>query len=192
MKDCVEITRRSVLGGAATLTLSAALSGSARAAKDEVLHSGRGEPPVHPVPTDACDCHFHVYNSDFPVAASTTIKPPEARVSDHLRLRKRLGLPRGVIVTPSTYGTDNSCTRCNGRTRQQRARGVAVVDTSIGDDELKRLHDHGIRGIRFQYCARRRDHGRDDRTARTPCRGAWLARTDSYAGRCDRRQRGDP
>lgn len=149
MKNPVEITRRSVLGAAATSTLSAALSRSARAANGEAHHSAGGEPPVHAAPADACDCHFHVYSSDFPVAASATIKPPDARVSDYLMLRKRLGLSRGVIVTPSTYGIDNSCTLDAMAKLGSSARGVAVVDISVGDDELKRLHDHGIRGIRF-------------------------------------------
>jgi predicted TIM-barrel fold metal-dependent hydrolase len=54
------------------------------------------------------------------------------------------------VVQPSTYGTDNSCTlegmaQLGGAT----TRGVAVVDTSVTDAELKRLHGLGIRGIRF-------------------------------------------
>ena len=54
------------------------------------------------------------------------------------------------MVQPSTYGTDNSCT-LDGMAQLGAAttRGVAVVDTSVTDAELKRLHGLGIRGIRF-------------------------------------------
>ena len=150
MKDHIEITRRSVLGtAAATLTLTAVIGGSADATGGEVLHSAGTEPPVQRAPAYACDCHFHIYNSDFPAAANASIKPPDARVPDYLQLRKRLGLSRGVIVTPSTYGTDNSCTLDAIAQLGSSARGVAVVDTSVSDAELKHLHEHGIRGIRF-------------------------------------------
>ncbi|OAE99043.1 2-pyrone-4,6-dicarboxylate hydrolase [Bradyrhizobium centrolobii] len=123
--------------------------GSADAAGGEVLHSAGAEPPVQRAPAYACDCHFHIYNSDFPAAANASIKPPDARVPDYLQLRKRLGLSRGAIVTPSTYGTDNSCTLDAIAQLGSSARGVAVVDTSVSDAELKHLHEHGIRGIRF-------------------------------------------
>jgi len=149
MKDRVEITRRSILGGAATAAVSALLGGSAQAANDEVLHSTGTVSPVQRAPANACDCHFHIYNSDVPVATSAAIKPPDASVPDYLLLRERLGLSRGVVVTPSTYGTDNSCTLDAMAKFGASARGVAVVNTSVADDELRRLHARGIRGIRF-------------------------------------------
>ena len=53
------------------------------------------------------------------------------------------------MVTPSTYGTDNSCTLDAIAEFGATARGVAVVDTSVTDAELRRLDGGGIRGIRF-------------------------------------------
>jgi predicted TIM-barrel fold metal-dependent hydrolase len=53
------------------------------------------------------------------------------------------------LVTPSTYGTDNSCTLDAMAKLGATARGVAVANTSVADAELKRLNDLGIRGIRF-------------------------------------------
>ena len=50
---------------------------------------------------------------------------------------------------PSTYGTDNSCTLDAIAKLGATARGVAVVDTSVADAELKRLDGLGMRGIRF-------------------------------------------
>jgi len=64
-------------------------------------------------------------------------------------LQKRIGTTRNVVVTPSTYGTDNRITLDAIGQLGAAARGVAVVDTSVADAELKRMNDLGIRGIRF-------------------------------------------
>jgi len=53
------------------------------------------------------------------------------------------------VVTPSTYGTDNRVTLDAIAQIGPTARGVAVVDTSVADAELRRMNDLGIRGIRF-------------------------------------------
>jgi predicted TIM-barrel fold metal-dependent hydrolase len=92
---------------------------------------------------------MHIYDSRFPVAPTAKLRPGNATVDDYRRLQKRLGTTRNVVVTPSTYGTDNSCTLDALAKIGASARGVAVVDTSVTDAELKRLNDLGIRGIRF-------------------------------------------
>jgi predicted TIM-barrel fold metal-dependent hydrolase len=53
------------------------------------------------------------------------------------------------VVTPSTYGTDNRVTLDAIAQIGPTARGVAVVDATVTDAELKRLNGLGIRGIRF-------------------------------------------
>src|SRR5882724_11010745 len=101
------------------------------------------------MPADACDCHHHIYDSRFPIAPSATLKPGDAKVPDYRLLQKRIGTTRSVVVQPSTYGTDNSCTLDGMAQLGASSRGVAVVDTSVTDAELKRLNGLGIRGIRF-------------------------------------------
>ena len=100
-------------------------------------------------PPGACDTHMHIYEDRFPVAPTALLKPPPATVADYRKLQQRLGLSRTVIVQPSTYGTDNRCTLEAMAALGDSARGVAVVDTSVSDDELARLTKAGIRGIRF-------------------------------------------
>jgi D-galactarolactone isomerase len=107
------------------------------------------ELPKLKAPPNACDCHMHIYDSRFPVAPTAKLRPGEATVDEYRRLQKRLGPTRNVVVTPSTYGTDNACTLDAMAKIGASARGVAVVDTRVTDAELKRLHDLGIRGIRF-------------------------------------------
>jgi D-galactarolactone isomerase len=73
---------------------------------------------------------MHIYDSRFPAAPNATLRPPDALVADYRLLQKRIGTTRNVIVTPSTYGTDNRVTLEAIGQIGATARGVAVVDTS--------------------------------------------------------------
>ncbi len=124
--------------------------GASRAeAQRAVPWSSGTEPPKLKAPPNACDCHMHIYDSRFPVAPNAKLCPADAKVDDYRLLQRRIGTTRNVVVTPSTYGTDNACTLDAMDELGASARGVAVVDTSITDAELKRLNSLGIRGIRF-------------------------------------------
>ena len=116
---------------------------------ESVPWSSGTESPKLKAPPNACDSHMHIYDSRFPVAPNAKLRPPDATVDDYRLFQKRIGVSRNVVVTPSTYGTDNSCTLDAMAKLGGNARGVAVVDTSVTDAELKRLNGLGIRGIRF-------------------------------------------
>ena len=144
------IARRALLKAVgATVMAAGGFSASAGQSGQPSPWSSGTEPPQLNAPPDACDCHMHVYDSRFPVAPNAKIKPPDATADDYRLLQKRIGTTRNVVVTPSTYGTDNSCTLDAIAKLGAGARGVAVVDTSVSDAELKRLDGLGIRGIRF-------------------------------------------
>src|SRR5690349_5031830 len=82
------------------------------------------------VPTDACDCHTHIFGDPrrFPFAAARTYTPESASVAEIRALHRALHTTRVVIVQPSVYGTDNSCTLDAIRQLGASARGVAVID----------------------------------------------------------------
>ena len=115
----------------------------------QVEHSGGAGPPKTTAPANAADCHIHIYDNRFPTVANVTAPPPEARVDAYRALQKRLGLTRTVVVTPSAYGTDNSCTLDAVEQLGPAARAVAVVDTGVTAVELKQLDRLGVRAIRF-------------------------------------------
>ncbi|MCM3465886.1 amidohydrolase family protein, partial [Bacillus licheniformis] len=92
---------------------------------------------------------MHVYDDRFPVAPGTTLRPPNATVAQYRSVLARIGVKRNVVVTPSTYGTDNRCTLAAIAQFGADARGVAVVDGTVSDDELRMLDRGGIRAIRF-------------------------------------------
>ena len=102
------------------------------------------------VPPRACDCHVHIFGpaARFPFVAHRAYTPPDASIGKLLELQKRLGFERVVIVHPSPYGTDNSCTLDALSHLGARARGVAVIDKGISKTELLEMHNLGIRGIR--------------------------------------------
>ena len=101
-------------------------------------------------PLDACDCHVHVFDpARFPYAAKRVYTPPQALIEDLLDLQKALRMDRVVIVQPSVYGADNSCTLDAVRKLGARARGVAVIDKDTSQTEIDEMAAAGIRGIRL-------------------------------------------
>lgn len=107
-------------------------------------------------PEGAIDAHCHVFGpaDKFPFSAKAKYLPQDAGPDMLFALRDRLGFDRNVIVQASCHGTDNAATLDAIARSAGRARGVAVVDPAISDAELARLHDGGIRGIRFNFLKR--------------------------------------
>ena len=103
------------------------------------------------VPDGACDSHHHIYDPRFPYNPKAVLTPPYATVQDYKALQKRLGTSRNVMVQPSTYGTDNSCLLDVLAQMGESARAVCVVNSSVTDAELKKLHAAGTRGVRIQF-----------------------------------------
>ena len=112
--------------------------------------------PVSPtlvLPPGACDAHCHVFGpaSRFPYAADRSYTPPDAPVANLRRLHAKLGVSRAVIVHASCHGTDMDVTLDAIASSDGRYRGVACVEDAVTDRELERLHNGGIRGIRFNF-----------------------------------------
>ncbi len=100
-------------------------------------------------PPGACDTHMHIYEDRFPLAPTAAFKPPHSPVGDYLAMRRRIGVERTVVVQPSGYGFDNTCTLEAMAAMGPSARGVAVVGPAVTDEELDRLTKAGMRGIRY-------------------------------------------
>src|SRR5437868_8246453 len=107
------------------------------------------KPSVAP-PEGSCDCHFHVFGSasKYPPVAKRTYEPPDATFEQLEHMHRALGVGRGVIVQPAVYGVDNRLLRDTLRGRGNY-RGVAAIDDSVSDADLRSLHEAGVRGARF-------------------------------------------
>ena len=116
-----------------------------------VPHSVGLNRPARRLPPLACDSHMHIFDPRFAPSPHWKRTPPDAPVAAYRRLQQRLGTQRTVVVTPSTYGTDNACTLDALDQLGDGARGVAVVAQDVSDAELDRLHARRVRGLRVNF-----------------------------------------
>jgi predicted TIM-barrel fold metal-dependent hydrolase len=139
--------RRTILkmmaGGAALTVSRTAVLGQ------QVPWSSGTEKPKTRAPANTTDCHHHIYDARFPAAPEATLRPPDASIADYRLLQQRLGTARNVVVQPSTYGIDNRLLLEALQTFGSTARGIVMLDTSVSDEELKRMQNNGVRGVRF-------------------------------------------
>jgi len=107
--------------------------------------------PANAVPPLACDSHMHICGpqSRYAYAADRIYTPPDALLSDYLRLTTRLGLERVVFVQPSIYGTANTALLDAMRDCPLDCRGIAVAAADVGEAALEMWHAAGIRGVRL-------------------------------------------
>ena len=99
-----------------------------------------------------CDCHVHIVG-----AAKRYPQLPQrhylAGVAELATLRREAaarGVTRFVVVQPSFYGADNSCTLDALDALGADGRGVAVVDpAAVAVETLADYHRRGVRGLRI-------------------------------------------
>lgn len=117
--------------------------------------------PFHPnpsrpklrLPAGACDAHCHVFGpaARFPFAEGRRYTPVDAPWEKLAELHDLLGIERTVLVQASCHGTDNAAMLDAISKSGGSCRGVAMVAGNVSDDELRRLHEGGVRGIRFNF-----------------------------------------
>jgi 2-pyrone-4,6-dicarboxylate lactonase len=120
--------------------------------------------PFHPdpcvpalrVPPGAVDAHCHVFGpaSKFPFAQERRYTPCDASCGQLFALRDRLGFARNVVVQATCHGADNRALVDALVQSEGRARGVATVRRDATARELERLHEAGVRGVRFNFVRR--------------------------------------
>jgi len=103
------------------------------------------------VPAGACDCHTHIFGdrSRYALWPRRTYTPETASVAEIRTLHRALHVDRVVIVQPSVYGSDNSCTLDSMRVLGAHARAIAVIDDETTDAQLDAMGRAGVRGIRL-------------------------------------------
>ena len=126
--------------------------------------------PAYTPPPGAVDAHCHVFGpmARFPFSPKAKYIPEDAGPDKLFALRDHLGFSRNVIVQASCHGTDNAATlnaiaQAGETGGIPNARGVAVVDPGIPEGELEKLHEGGIRAIRFNFLKRLVDNAPKDK-----------------------------
>ena len=102
------------------------------------------------LPPHACDTHAHICGpiARYAYYSERIYTPADALLPDYRHMLTTLGAERAVLVQPSVYGTDNTVMLEAMQAAGPQFRGVAVVAEDISGQELKRMHDAGVRGVR--------------------------------------------
>ena len=119
------------------------------------FHPNPSKPAYRP-PPGAVDAHCHVFGPDarFPFAPERKYTPCDAGKERLWALRDHLGLSRNVVVQATCHGADNRALVDALADAGDLARGVATVRRDVSADELQRLHEAGVRGVRFNFVKR--------------------------------------
>ncbi|MDZ4375505.1 MAG: amidohydrolase family protein [Phenylobacterium sp.] len=120
-----------------------------------VWHPAPAKPRFIP-PPGAVDAHCHVFGPGdvFPYADGRKYTPCDGGKTELFALRDFLGFSRNVIVQATCHGADNRALLDAIAHSDGRARGVATVKRDVSDAVLRRLHDGGVRGVRFNFVRR--------------------------------------
>ena len=116
----------------------------------------RPSKPRFALPPGSVDAHCHVFGpgAEFPFAPERKYTPCDASKAQLFGLRDHLGFARNVVVQATCHGADNSAMVDALRASEGKARGVATVRREVSDAELNRLHEAGVRGVRFNFVKR--------------------------------------
>ena len=109
--------------------------------------------PTLKLPPGACDSHCHIFGPGavFPYHPDRSYTPPDAPKEKLKALHDHLGIERAVIVHASCHGPLMEATLDAIAHSDGKYRGTSIVDIAITDTELQRLHQGGIRAVRFNF-----------------------------------------
>ena len=100
------------------------------------------------MPENACNAHLHIIDPAFPNDGKAAAQI--GTVETYRTVADSLSLPRAVFVQAKPFALDNTCLLdAIQKFGPHCARGIAVVDNTVSDAELERLHEGGVRGLRF-------------------------------------------
>ncbi|PCJ84592.1 MAG: 2-pyrone-4,6-dicarboxylate hydrolase [Hyphomicrobiales bacterium] len=119
------------------------------------FHPNPKKPDIS-LPKRACDAHCHVFGPKnvFPYAKNSSYIPVDAPKETLFQRHRFLGFDRSIIVQASCHGTDNAAMIDALIAGGDDYRGVAVVAPDISADELQKMHEAGVRGVRFNFVKR--------------------------------------
>lgn len=112
--------------------------------------------PKFQVPAGAVDAHCHVFGPGdiFPFSPDRKYTPCDASREQLFALRDFLGFEKNVVVQATCHGSDNSALLDVLQHSNGSSKGVVTVEPDVSSFELERMHDLGVRGVRFNYVKR--------------------------------------
>lgn len=110
--------------------------------------------PNEAPPADSCDCQVHVFGDPekYSLRRGGAYPPPsDATMTEAMRMHRTLGVSRGVVVQATVHGTNHSILYDALAEGGKNYRGIAIVDDTVSDQELRKMHEAGVRGARFNF-----------------------------------------
>lgn len=97
------------------------------------------------------DCHMHLIGPEhsYPFSPGKEGLFPEWGYQDYAAFSQALGITHNVITQTPFYGFDNSNLVHGLEQMSGRAKGIAVVNAGMPDEEFKRLQKAGVVGANF-------------------------------------------
>ena len=108
------------------------------------------------LPPHAADCHCHVFgpHDRYPWAENRLYTPPNVTLDDYLAMLETTGFECGVLVQTGLYGTDNRFLVDAIKAHPDKLRGIALIDETVSDQQLRDLAECGVRGFRVNRTAK--------------------------------------
>jgi predicted TIM-barrel fold metal-dependent hydrolase len=97
------------------------------------------------------DTHAHVYTLDMPRKSESWHRPPaDASIDDYIAALDDNNVTFGILAAASLYGDYNDYLLEAVR-RHKRLRTTVIVNPRTDLDQLRRMNDAGVVGIRLQF-----------------------------------------
>ncbi len=111
------------------------------------------------LPPGSCDTHLHLFGdiARYPMRHPKSLYEinPAWTMAALRKMHASLGITRYVAVQPTAYTNDHSCLiDMLAEEKPDVARGVAIIDDTIDDKTIARMHEVGVRGARFNFQSR--------------------------------------
>ncbi len=111
------------------------------------------------LPPGSCDTHLHLFGdvSRYPKRHPNSLYEiePQWTMDAVRKMHASLGISRYVAVQPTAYAKDHSfLIDALAAEKPDTARGVAIIDDTINDKTIARMHEVGVRGARFNFQSR--------------------------------------
>ena len=100
-------------------------------------------------PRRVFDGHLHIIDPRFPLVPNRGYLPEPFTVEDYLDRTRTLDLTGGVVVSGSFQGFDQSYLLDALERLGPSFHGVTQLSATVTDEEVMRLHEAGVRAVRF-------------------------------------------
>lgn len=110
--------------------------------------------PSEMPPPNSCDAQVHVFGDPqkYPLRRGGAYPPPpDATMTEAIKMHKALGISRGVVVQATVHGTNHQICYDALAEGGPNYRAVGIIDDTVSDQELRKMHEAGFRGARFNF-----------------------------------------